>query len=101
MCGSTCTRYVLIETMLNRIKQLLMAFNAVAVKPPFPATLRHIAAVRGKVWTTKATLWRLSAVRRLTSALRIFRSQREGEQSCLVLPEAESAFSSGLSLNSF
>ena len=48
MCDSTCTRYVLIETALNRLEQLSMAFNEEAVKSPFPATLRHIAVVPGQ-----------------------------------------------------
>jgi len=48
MWDSTGTRYALIETVLDRIEQLLKAFNEAGVNSPFRATLRHIPAVLGK-----------------------------------------------------
>jgi hypothetical protein len=61
MWDSTCTRYVLIETVSDRIEQLPKAFNEAAVNSPFPATLGHIAAVPGQRSDTDRPILEIAA----------------------------------------
>src|ERR1700724_2792272 len=91
--------YVLIETASDGIEQLSLPFNEEAVKSPFTATLRHNAAApeqRSDMGGPNLENSGALKPRHFGSSI-----AAQSEKPCLVLLEAESAFSSGFSSNCF